>query len=125
MLNTPDYLDEEGAVIWRELGPLLLRAGLFTVVDQYALGMFCVAAGRFITATRNVRRTGGPVLEAESGNLYQNPWYHVANKAFHQMRSLFGEFGLTPAERARLEVTAREDEPSLAELLFQMTEVEE
>jgi len=90
------------------------------VVDRYALAMFCAVAARWMKAEREVERLG-VILVAESGNLYQNPWLHIANKAWVQMRQMLSEFGLTPAERSRLKVTVGEDEPSLAEMLFQMS----
>lgn len=125
MLNVPDYLDRRAAEVWRELGKMLLDAGLFTVVDKYALAMFCAAAGRWMHAEMQMRRLGGPLLtHPDSGNLYHNPWYGVSNKAWEQMRKLFGEFGLTPAERSRLSVAVEEEELTLAEQLFQMAAVD-
>jgi len=125
MLRPPTWLGREAASVWSDLGHLLLNAGLFTVVDRYALAMFCVAAGRWIEAERAVAESGGPVLVAESGSLYQNPWLHVANRAWGQMKKMLSEFGLTPAERSRLKAAVVADEPSLAEMLFQMSEVHE
>jgi len=121
MPRPPAWLGREALSVWRDLGHLLLDAGLLTVVDRYALAMFCVAAGRWIEAERNVMHSGGPVIAAESGNLYQNPWLHVANHAWGQMRKMLSEFGLTPAERSRLKVAMEAEEPSLAEMLFQMS----
>lgn len=125
MLNVPDYLDDRAADVWRELGKMLLDAGLFTAVDKYALGMFCAAAGRWMEAEVQMKESGGPLLRhPESGKLYYNQWYGVANKAWEQARKLFGEFGLTPAERSRLSVKVEEERVTLAEALFQMTEVD-
>jgi P27 family predicted phage terminase small subunit len=119
MLNAPDWLDEEAQDVWRELGSLLLKTGLFTVVDKWALAMFASAAGRFIKGNRKLQETGGEILTSEeTGNFYQNPWLHVVNRAWDQMRQMFGEFGLTPAERSRLTVAVAEEELSLAEELF-------
>ena len=118
--RAPAFLSDSAAEVWRDLGKLLRDAGLFTVVDRYALAMFCAVAGRWIEAERKLQDTG-PVLVAESGNLYQNPWLCIANRAWGQMRQMLSEFGLTPAERSRLKVTMAEDEPSLAEMLFQMS----
>jgi P27 family predicted phage terminase small subunit len=120
--SPPDYLDERGAEIWLSLGRLLLDAGLLTKVDLYALGMFCSSASRWMDAEQKIKETG-PVLKSKtSGNLYQNPYLHVANRSWDQMRRMFGHFGLTPAERSRLKVTVSEEEPSLADMLFKMAE---
>ena len=83
--------------------------------------MFCVVAARWMEAERKLQMVS-LVLTAESGNLYQNPWLHVANKAWGQMRQMLSEFGLTPAERSRLKTVVADEEPTLAEMLFQMVD---
>jgi P27 family predicted phage terminase small subunit len=123
MPRPPHYLCDEAAGIWRRLGRLLLDAGLLTLVDLHALAMFCAAAARWIEAEKKLADTG-MILESKQGGLYQNPYLSVANKAWEQMRKMLSEFGLSPAERSRLRVLATEDEPSLAEQLFQMAGVD-
>jgi len=119
--RAPAFLSDSAAEVWRDLGKLLRDAGLFTVVDRYALAMFCAAAGRWIEAERKLKETGPVLVSRETGNLYQNPYLHIANKAWGQMRQMLSEFGLTPAERSRLKAVTTDDEPSLAEMLFQMS----
>lgn len=120
MLHAPDYLNEDGQQIWRELGGMLLKAGLFTTVDKYALGMFCASAARWMEAERVLRIENAVISSPLTGAQYQNPWLGIGNRAWDQMRRMFSEFGLTPAERSRLTVSATEEEPSLAEQLFLM-----
>lgn len=120
MLNVPDFMDDRAAEVWRDLGARLLHAGLLTYVDKYAFAMFCVAAGRWIEAEIKLKETGGAVYETADGNLAQNPHVWTANKAWDQMRQMFGEFGLTPAERARLSVEDSQEVPTLAEQLKQI-----
>ncbi len=120
MLRAPDYLDEDGQAVWREMGKMLLDAGLFTVVDRYALGMWCASTARWQLSERMIRETGGPVIESSEGNLVQNPWLWTANAAWEQMRKMFGEFGLTPAERSRLRVAVVEQEDDIADVLVRM-----
>jgi len=117
--SPPAFLSPSAAEVWRDLGKLLRDAGLFTVVDRYALAMFCAVAARWMEAERKLQQTG-PVLTSEAGGMYQNPWLHVANKAWGQMRQMLSEFGLTPAERSRLKAVVADEEPTLAEMLFQM-----
>jgi len=124
MPPAPDHLDDEGKKIWRRLGPKLLRAGLLTDVDLYVLGMFCTAASRWIEAERMVKRLGPILVSKDSGNFYQNPYLHVANRAWEQMRKLLPELGLSPAERSRLQsMLAEDEEKSLAELLFESVDI--
>lgn len=120
--SAPDYLTEEGRAVWRDLGKMLLKAGLFASVDKYALGMFCTAAARWMKAERVLQEAGKEevIISPMTGALYQNPWLGVANRAWDQMRRMFGEFGLTPAERSRLQLPQAEEENSLAQQLFSM-----
>jgi P27 family predicted phage terminase small subunit len=115
----PRHLNVDGKREWRKLVPRLMRLGLYTELDQYAVSMLCEVWGQWVEAKRMTRKTGGPILKAtDTGNLYQNPWYHVQNKAWEQLRKIIGEFGLTPSSRSKITLTSEEDEPSLAELLF-------
>lgn len=91
--------------------------GLYTDVDRAALAMYCQAWGRWVEAERELAK-GEMILTSDKGNLYQNPWLHVANRAWEQMRKILAEFGLTPSSRSRLVVAAVERERSLAEVLF-------
>jgi P27 family predicted phage terminase small subunit len=114
---TPRHLNEAGKREWRRIVSVLLDLGLYTVVDRAALAMYCQAWGRWVEAERKLAKEG-PILKSDKGNLYQNPWLHVANKAWEQMRKILAEFGLTPSSRARLSVGVGDREPSLAEILF-------
>ena len=119
--SPPAFLSDTAAEVWRDLGKLLRDAGLFTVVDRYALAMFCAVAARWMEAERKLQQAGA-VITSEAGGMYQNPWLHVANKAWGQMRQMLSEFGLTPAERSRLKTVVADEEPTLAEMLFQMVD---
>ena len=113
----PRHLNDEARREWRRIVKILLDLGLYTEVDRAALAMYCQAWGRWVTAERKVQEKG-EVLVSDRGGLYQNPWLHVANRAWEQMRKVLAEFGLTPSSRTRLVARAGEPEPTLAELLF-------
>jgi P27 family predicted phage terminase small subunit len=121
----PESLQEDAAIVWRDLGKRLLSVGLFEHVDRYALMMFCAAAGRWIAAERKIQESGGEVLTSEAGNLYQNPWLHTANRAWDQMRQMLGQFGLTPAERMRVARPEAEGPTSLADELWSLVQTGE
>lgn len=120
MLNVPDFLGTEAAEVWRDLGKLLLDAGLFTVVDKFALAMFCSSAGYYIKAERVLQKQGPIQISETTGNAYWSQWFNLRNKMWEQMRQMFGEFGLTPAERSRLRVAIQDDDLSLGEQLFKL-----
>lgn len=115
--NVPDHLDTTAAEVWRELGPQLLRAGLLTSMDKTAFGMLAAVVGRWIDAERELAKHGPVLISKSSGNFYQNPWLHVCNKAWDQVRAMFAEFGLTPSSRQRLTVAIQEEPDTLTEIL--------
>lgn len=114
--RVPRHLNKEARREWRRIVKVLIDLGLYTEVDRAALAMYCQAWGRWVEAERTVRELG-EVLVSPKGGLYQNPWLHVANKAWEQLNKMLSEFGLTPSSRTRL-VVERDDEPSLADILF-------
>lgn len=119
MLRVPDGLNHYGEDLWRELGKLLLDAGLFSYGDKIALEMLCQVYGRLKYATEKMQSEGGEVLEGASGNLYQSPWLNIVNRSWDQLRSMLSEFGLTPAERTRVSaMVENKEEDSLAAALF-------
>jgi len=113
----PRHLSNEAKREWRRMVSVLMDLGLYTVVDRAALAMYCQAWGRWVHAERKLAEQD-IILKSCKGNLYQNPWLHVANKAWEQMRKILPEFGLTPSSRSRLVINALDEEPSLAEILF-------
>jgi P27 family predicted phage terminase small subunit len=79
-----------------------------------------------VEAEKMVAKTGEVLVAKGSGNFYQNPYFHVANKAWDQLRAMLGQFGLSPAERSRVRALAvNENEPSLAEVLFQGLDIDD
>lgn len=113
----PRHLNDEAKREWRRIIKVLMDLGLYTEVDRAALAMYCQAWGRWVEAERELVKQGA-VLTSDKGNLYQNPWLHVANKAWEQMRKVLAEFGLSPSSRSRLMLTAGERDLTLAEVLF-------
>jgi P27 family predicted phage terminase small subunit len=102
---------------WRRMGGELARMGVVTAVDRAALAAYCQAWARWVEAEGQVAKLG-TIVKTANGNLIQNPYLAVANRAMEQMTRLAAEFGMTPSSRSRVQVQAGEDGPSLADLLF-------
>ena len=119
MPSPPKDLTPEGEELWRNLGKMLLDVGLFTAGDAIALEMLCISYGRMKQANRKVVETGTVLKSTETGGIYQNPYLHVANKAWDQVNKLLSQFGLTPAERTRVLAAIQDnDEDDLLTQLF-------
>lgn len=113
----PRHLNDEARREWRRMGRELLALGVLTSVDRAALAAYCVAYSRWVEAEGQVTKLG-TIVKTAAGNLIQNPYLAVANRAMEQMCRLAGEFGMTPSSRSRVQAQAPTNEPSLADILF-------
>ncbi len=104
----PDFLTEQQAKIWRQTAGELYDAGLLTELDRDALAAFCVAKSRWLDAEKIVADKGA-VIKTTNGNLIQNPYLAIANRAQEQMTKLMAEFGMTPSARSRVRAEVQPD----------------
>lgn len=118
----PRHLSDEAQKQWRQLAGMLVRAGVYTEADGMALAALCEVWATWVRAKEKVDETGGPVLVSDKGNYYQNPWVHERNKALDMLIKMVGHFGLSPAERPRIEPAVIVKQLSLSEELFQAVE---
>ena len=97
----PPHLGAEAKREWRRASKRLAAVGLLTEIDRAAFALYCDSYGRWVEATQAVQ-TYGLMVKSPNGFPMQSPYLAVANKAAEQMRLLLGEFGMTPASRARV-----------------------
>ena len=114
----PRWLGDDAKAEWRRMVKALMKLGLYTDIDRTALEMYCQAYGRWLKAELECTDQGEVLRSEETGNLYQNPWYWVANREWEKLRKMLPEFGLTPSARTRLHIDEPEEVDELAELLF-------
>jgi len=113
----PSHLSTEAKREWRRIVDELHRIGVLDVIDKAALAHYCQSWGRWVQT--ELELAGEPlVVESDKGNLYQNPLYSAARQAAKDMLEAAREFGMTPASRTRIKVDRGEEEPSLADQLF-------
>jgi P27 family predicted phage terminase small subunit len=111
----PEHLDGGARECWRRLSRELYDAGLLTTIDRDALAAYCTAYARWRKAEDMLGKSGEVILtnttsstDADGnvtkggGNLVQNPWLAVSNRAQEQMSKLGVEFGMTPSSRSRV-----------------------
>lgn len=113
----PEHLSDDEKEKWklivRELHPL----GLVTTIDKDALAMYCVIFVRWKKAERMVREKG-EIIKTAAGNIIQNPYLSIANRALDQLNKLGAEFGMTPSSRSRVKVEALDPDHELEQMLF-------
>lgn len=113
----PEHLSDDEKNKWkltvRELHPL----GLITAIDKDALAMYCTIYVRWIKAEKMVRDKG-EIIKTAAGNIIQNPYLSIANRALEQLNKLGAEFGMTPSSRSRVKVEALDPSHELEKMLF-------
>lgn len=106
-VTCPEWLTGEARAEWRRLAPTLSKAGLLTPVDRGAFATYCQTIARWKDCQRVIDEYG-PLYVSATGRLLERPDVAMAHKFAKEARALGADFGLTPASRARLEVTDEE-----------------
>ena len=115
------------AAEWRRLAPMLRQARQVTEADRGALIALCLEWGRYVDATKEVKRLG-LVVKAPSGYPMTNPYLSIATRALAACNKLWPELGLTPSSRSRVSrvgelPAAGENETTVARLQRQAAEL--
>lgn len=110
----PKHLNAGARKAWKRITPELLRYNLLSRLDSDALAMLCQTIARIELVETSFNKRQALLIEqgkdaAESllgqtpnGMLVQHPLYQVLNREMDKLRNLLAEFGLTPAQRARV-----------------------
>ena len=97
----PDWLDARAKSAWAYIVPELMAVGVLTVADGLALQQLCEAYADWKSACEIVAAEG--ILSSDSdGNIRKHPAVQIKSDADKRVRAWLGEFGLTPAARAKL-----------------------
>ena len=104
--------DEEACRAWHRLVKELNKVGLVSKLDGDALTLYCRAWSRWVEAENKLREFGPVIFDKERDRPVLSPYWRVANTAIDQMKSLLGEFGLTPASRSRIPHGRSEEPPA-------------
>lgn len=118
--SAPQWLTKEGRKAWRRLMPELLRYNLVSTLDRDMLAMLCQTIGRMellersITARMNECEAAGRdpagalIGHTHNGYEMQAVVYQLLSKEQEKARQLLAEFGLSPAQRARVATAVRQ-----------------
>lgn len=105
----PSFLSQYACDEWWRLAPMLHRIGLLTIADIAVFAVYCQFAGRWRTAAELLAAmaerdalTSGLMIKTRSGDITQNPLAAIERKSAEMMMRIAGEFGFTPAARARI-----------------------
>jgi P27 family predicted phage terminase small subunit len=115
--RVPGHLGDEENKKWKATVSELYALGLITTVDVDALAMYCVVFVRWVKAEKMVREKG-EIIKTAAGNIIQNPYLSIANRALEQLNKLGAEFGMTPSSRSRVKADLIDPDQELEEMLF-------
>jgi P27 family predicted phage terminase small subunit len=113
----PSLLSDEEKVKWKSLVRDLYPLGLVTILDIDQLSTYCVLWVRWVKAEKLIREKG-EIIKTAAGNIIQNPYLSIANRALDQLNKLGAEFGMTPSARSRVKTENMDVEQELEQLLF-------
>lgn len=113
----PEHLSDEEKAKWKSIVRELYPLGLVTSIDKDALAMYCVIFIRWTKAEKIVREKG-EIIKTAAGNIVQNPYLSIANRALEQLNKLNAEFGMTPSSRSRVKTDLPDEMPDLEKMLF-------
>jgi len=99
----PSWLDREAKAEWRRLAPKLEKLGLLTEADGSAFAVYCEAYSRWKRAALALRKLDvtDPAFRKVAVTL---------EKAAQELRAQGARFGLSPADRGRLDVPAQDED---------------
>ncbi len=106
-IDPPKGLDVHARRAWRTYGPMLRRLGLLTEADLQAFVLLCQTWARHERAQARLRAVyrQKPNVTIEAIEYIRKAEVSV-EQAGRELRQLWSEFGMTPAARSRLDVSA-------------------
>ncbi len=119
----PKNISREGFKAWRRLVPELVRYNLVSVVDADALEELCETIGLLKVLRRSINARQEQLIaegkdpataiegSTPNGMKVQSVTYQAMNREREKLRSMLAEFGLTPAQRARVTTAIRVQVP--------------
>lgn len=115
----PRDMSRDGKKAWKRLVPELLRYNLLSKVDADSLEDLCETIGLIKVLRRSINASqerlisqnedpaGAVEAKTPKGMRIQSPTYQALNREREKLRSWLAEFGLTPAQRARVTTAIR------------------
>lgn len=119
LLMPPPELPKIARDEWNRLARELYDLGMLTNLDQAIMEAYCYSYAKWKNALKEV--DGHPIVKTKNGNIIQNPWETVANRAYDQMIRALTELGLSPPSRSRVKVSPKKQKDIFAEFMRRKT----
>ena len=105
----PFNLGEHGETFARWCEILGRTPGLVTINDGLSVAMGVAAIAEWLESRETIKREGFTVPDRQGG-VRAHPAVRQERLAYDRIRDFIRDFGLSPAERAKLELPSREDD---------------
>lgn len=109
MWTPPDFIGVYGKALWKQLGPVLRRAGLLTELDRGCFEALCVNYDMMVSMTLLIQKEGEVIKDAR-GSLKKHPATSVLNAFMSLFRQSCCDFGCTPASRGKMGIQFKNTE---------------
>jgi len=103
-------LSDGAKLIWDRLAPDLIDKGCLSAWDVDLFTVFCDAADRYYELRSQLQSY---VVPGSVNNSVVNPLLRIMKDAFETMNRIAAKFGLTPSDRAGIDVEDLDDKPRL------------
>lgn len=107
--EAPKLLTKDARAEWDRLVPQLLELGLLSAIDRDQLAGYCAALAVWAQAERDIKKHGA-IIKTPFG-LKNNPAVMNRFKAWEHIRRFGALFGLSPADRTRVNAEKNQKEP--------------
>lgn len=104
--EAPEHLSEVAKQKWPEMVALLSRNNVFTEMDVDLLALYCEADATEKMAFAKLEKYKWIVKSPKSGYPVANPFVAIYNNACDRKAKIMSEFGLGPAARTRISISA-------------------
>lgn len=98
----PEWIVGEAREEWERITADLFSMNVLTERDRAAINAYCVIHDRWQKALAEINRSG-LTLASKHGD-YENPACKIAARCEDQMQRFLSKFGLTPADRSRVNI---------------------
>jgi P27 family predicted phage terminase small subunit len=112
----PKNLGLHGRRYWKEVGPDLLTAGLFTMADFTAFLLLCDSIQIYAVAKDEIRE-GKSIVEDTDSGFRKSPYLAIKDQQHAQILTLLKEFGMTPRARENVSSGSADEDDPIAELM--------
>lgn len=106
--DPPDFLTELALAEWDRVVGDLFSLGLIAKIDMASLAAYCQSFGRWAEAETQLKVEGLTIITAKN-NVIQNPLVGIANQAMEHMRKHLANFGMSPADRAKVSAKPKDN----------------